>query len=144
MCRRRAVEQRPRSARAMVPPRERPQRPPSLLSAIARGGRSVSDLPTVPEASPPPEDGIPMSDAAACSPSRLDVPSDVMDAAAALVSASSGGVHVSCALLCTLLLMHAVWRGNSVFSALLCLVRTAVPPHEPETWPALMLERCPA
>ena len=75
------------------------------------GGRSVSDLPTVHEASPPPEDGNPMSDAAACSPSRPDVPSDVMDAAAALVSASSGGVHVSCAaLLCTLLRAHAIWR----------------------------------
>ena len=89
------------------------------------GGRSVSDLPTVPEASQPPEDGTPMSDAAACSPARPDVPSDVMDAAAALVSASSGGVHVSCAaLLCTLLLVHAVRQGDTTFSALPCLVRT--------------------
>ena len=89
------------------------------------GGRSVSDLPTVPEASPPPEDGEPMPDAAAVSPSRPDVPSDVMDAAAALVSASSGGVHVSyAALLCTLLSMHAVWHDDTRFSALPCLLRT--------------------
>ena len=94
------------------------------------GGRSVSDLPTVPEASPPLEDSDPMSDAgaAACSPSRLDVPSDVMDAAAALVSASSGGVHVSCAALPpnsvhTILLVHAIRRDDTVFAALPSLVR---------------------
>ncbi len=50
----------------------------------------------VPEEGAPSDDPEPMSDAdvAACSPSRPDVPADVMDAAAALVSASSGGVHV--------------------------------------------------
>ncbi|CAL5223875.1 g6466 [Coccomyxa viridis] len=58
-------------------------------------GRAAAQMAAVPEEGAPSDDPEPMSDAdvAACSPSRPDVPADVMDAAAALVSASSGGVH---------------------------------------------------
>ena len=62
-------------------------------------GRAAAQTATAAaEAGGAPSDGSePMADAdvAACSPSRPDVPDDVMDAAAALVSAASGGVHVS-------------------------------------------------
>ena len=62
-------------------------------------GRTAAENASAAAAGMPSDDAEPMldTDVAACSP-RPDVPSDVMDAAAALVSASSGGVHVSYSL----------------------------------------------
>ena len=68
---------------------------PTKAAKPAEGNRAAGRAAA--EAGAAPGDGDAMSDAdgAPCSPSRPDVPSDVMDAAAALVSASSGGAHVS-------------------------------------------------
>ena len=73
-------------------------------------GRAAAETASAAEAGTPSDDMEPMSDTdvAACSPSRPDVPSDVMDAAAALVSASSGGVHVSVPA-CTLSAYQQSW-----------------------------------
>lgn len=74
------------------------------------------------EAGAAPGDGD--ADGAPCSPSRPDVPSDVMDAAAALVSASSGGVHVSLFRPHQLLPWGTQSRGAIQVKERLCVLRS--------------------